>query len=90
MSRKIDNQSAQGTSKSTVGPIPWMVCDLATRSDLILTAKFKAPESIKSMEYSRKSDVWSFGVLCWEVLAEEEPHKGLDLLETGIAIRYVR
>jgi predicted Ser/Thr protein kinase len=70
MSRKIDNQDAQGKSKSSVGPIPWM-----------------APESIKSMEYSVKSDAWSFGMLCWEVLAEEEPHKNSDALEIGLAIR---
>lgn len=26
-----------------------------------------APESIIDRKYSIKSDVWSFGVLCWEV-----------------------
>jgi hypothetical protein len=40
------------------------------------------------MEYSVKSDAWSFGMLCWEVLAEEEPHKNSDALEIGLAIRY--
>jgi serine/threonine protein kinase len=27
------------------------------------------PETLKSYEYSKKSDVWSFGVFLWETLS---------------------
>ncbi len=31
--------------------------------------------------------MWSFGVLCWEVLSGEEPHLNSDPLTIGVAIR---
>ncbi len=34
------------------------------------------PEVIKSANYSKASDVWSFGVLLWELLTGEIPYKG--------------
>lgn len=35
------------------------------------------PEVIKSSTYSKFSDVWSFGVLLWELLTGEVPYKGI-------------
>jgi predicted Ser/Thr protein kinase len=70
MSRKLQEATAHGTTKATVGPIRWM-----------------APESLRSAKYSTKSDVWSFGILCWEVLSGEEPHTKSDPLTVGVAIR---
>jgi mitogen-activated protein kinase kinase kinase 9 len=34
------------------------------------------PEVIKSSTYSKASDVFSFGVLLWELLTGEIPYKG--------------
>lgn len=37
-----------------------------------------SPESLSSKKYSEKSDVWSFGVLCWEVINRSQPYPNLD------------
>ena len=46
------------------------------------------PEVIKYASYSRASDVWSFGVLLWELLTGEIPYKGIDPLAIayGVAV----
>jgi serine/threonine protein kinase len=41
--------------------------------------KWMAPESIFDARYSSASDVWSFGVMAWEVFSfGEEPYKDVD------------
>jgi tRNA A-37 threonylcarbamoyl transferase component Bud32 len=49
--------------------------------------RWMAPEAIRSKEYSTKSDVWSLGVLVYEILTESEPHASLDPIEVGRQIR---
>jgi predicted Ser/Thr protein kinase len=36
--------------------------------------RWMAPESITRREYSQKSDVWSFGIVLYEIVARREPH----------------
>jgi serine/threonine protein kinase len=46
-----------------------------------------APESIAKKIYSKKSDVWMFGVLIYEIVARCEPHGDKDPLRTSVEIR---
>jgi serine/threonine protein kinase len=39
--------------------------------------KWMAPESFMKREYSTKSDVWSFGVVVWEIATRQDPWPGL-------------
>nr|4UYA_A Chain A, MITOGEN-ACTIVATED PROTEIN KINASE KINASE KINASE MLK4 [Homo sapiens] len=43
-----------------------------------------APEVIKSSLFSKGSDIWSYGVLLWELLTGEVPYRGID----GLAVAY--
>jgi len=46
-----------------------------------------APESLETMTYSKKSDVWTFGIVVYEIVARREPHADRDVLEAALAIR---
>ncbi|XP_069750079.1 mitogen-activated protein kinase kinase kinase 11 [Narcine bancroftii] len=48
------------------------------------TYAWMAPEVIKTSTFSKGSDVWSYGVLLWELLTGEIPYKGID----GLAVAY--
>jgi len=49
--------------------------------------KWMAPESLNSGSYSEKSDVWSFGVLMWEVLSRgETPYPTIDPVQASIKV----
>ncbi|CAJ0939169.1 unnamed protein product, partial [Mesorhabditis belari] len=48
-----------------------------------MPVKWLAPETIETLTFSLKSDVWAFGVLVWEVFANaEEPYNGLTNADT--------
>jgi serine/threonine protein kinase len=49
--------------------------------------RWMAPESIRDQIYSKKSDVWMFGVLIYEIVAQREPHVGVDPKNVLILIR---
>lgn len=70
MSRIIQEESSQGKTKTSFGPLRWM-----------------APESLKDKSYSTKSDVWSYGILLYELVAGDEPHVTEDQLNIAVRIR---
>jgi len=46
-----------------------------------------APESLKNQVYSKKSDVWMFGILVYEIVSRQEPHINIDPKNVAILIR---
>jgi serine/threonine protein kinase len=49
--------------------------------------RWMAPESIRDGIYSKKTDVWMFGVLVYEIVTREEPHVDVDETQVGVLIR---
>jgi len=49
--------------------------------------RWMAPESLAERVYSTKTDVWTFGIVIWEIVAKQEPHLDQDPLNVGKLIR---
>ena len=45
-----------------------------------------APEVIRNEPYSEKADVWSFGVVVWELLTRRVPFEGMEPLAVAYHI----
>lgn len=62
------------------------ICDFGTVADKATwmtnnrgSAAWMAPEVFESSKYSEKCDVFSFGIILWEVLSREMPFKDIEL-----------
>ncbi|XP_006895459.1 PREDICTED: mitogen-activated protein kinase kinase kinase MLK4-like [Elephantulus edwardii] len=55
-----------------------------TKMSAVGTYAWMAPEVIKSSLFSKGSDIWSYGVVLWELLTGEAPYRGID----GLAVAY--
>jgi serine/threonine protein kinase len=49
--------------------------------------RWMSPESIADQVYSKKSDVWMFGIVMYEIVAQREPHVDKDPNQVAILIR---
>jgi serine/threonine protein kinase len=49
--------------------------------------RWMSPESIGKQVYSKKSDVWMFGIVVYEIVAQREPHTNIDPKQALILIR---
>jgi len=49
--------------------------------------RWMAPESISRGVYSKYSDVWTFGIVVWEIVAQCEPHININPIDVGVLIR---
>lgn len=46
----------------------------ATTKDHLGAVKWISPETLLKRQYSEKSDVWSYGVVCHEIIFQQEPY----------------
>ncbi|VDM99542.1 unnamed protein product [Thelazia callipaeda] len=54
---------------------------------LIVPIKWLAPETMQNRIYSIKSDVWSYGIMVWEIYSEGcEPYPSLSNVQTRAKI----
>ncbi|XP_037815270.1 mitogen-activated protein kinase kinase kinase 7-like isoform X2 [Lucilia sericata] len=61
------------------------ICDFGTVTDLVTimtnnsgSAAWMAPEVFEGSKYTEKCDVFSWGIVLWEVIAREKPFKNFD------------
>ena len=47
------------------------------------TAQWEAPEVISNQMYTEKCDVYSYGILLWEILTGEVPFRGLTQMQVA-------
>ena len=59
---------------------------LVQRGVLLGTAAYASPEQAKGREADRRSDVWAFGAVVYEMLSGERAFKGADVPETIAAV----
>jgi len=50
--------------------------------------KWMAPESIVSKSYSFATDVWSYGVVIWELVSRSEPYPDHDAVGVAMGVCY--
>ncbi|KAG6618847.1 TKL protein kinase [Phytophthora cinnamomi] len=65
------------------------VLEIGCSSDLTAetgTYRWMAPEVIRHEPYSNKADVYSFGVVLWELLARDQPFRGLTPIQAAFAV----
>ncbi|KAJ0403856.1 hypothetical protein P43SY_004829 [Pythium insidiosum] len=65
------------------------VLDISGSHDLTAetgTYRWMAPEVIRHEPYSTKADVYSFGVVLWEMIAKDQPFRGLTPIQAAFAV----
>lgn len=49
-----------------------------------MAGKWMAPEVLASDKYAEKADVFSFAIVCWEVLSRSCPYEGMSQIQVNI------
>jgi serine/threonine protein kinase len=50
------------------------------------TVQWMAPEVLANMSYDEKADVFSFGIILWELLTRECPYDGMTAIQCALAV----
>lgn len=50
------------------------------------TVQWMAPEVLANMSYDEKADVFSYGIILWELLSRECPYEGMTAIQCALAV----
>jgi serine/threonine protein kinase len=50
------------------------------------TVQWMAPEVLANKSYNEKADVFSYGIICWELLTRECPYEGMTAIQCALAV----
>ena len=63
--------------RTKVADFGWTRTMAATMTGKIGTYQWMAPEVISGHNYTEKADVFSFGIILWEIAAREPPYRSI-------------
>ncbi len=50
------------------------------------TVQWMAPEVLANQSYNEKADVFSYGIICWELLTRQCPYDGMTAIQCALAV----
>jgi serine/threonine protein kinase len=50
------------------------------------TVQWMAPEVLANQSYNEKADVFSYGIICWELLTRQCPYEGMSAIQCAMAV----
>jgi serine/threonine-protein kinase len=88
LAKAIEPASAQGASAGqALSQSPTITSPAMTQAGVILgTAAYMSPEQAKGRPVDKRSDIWAFGVVLYEMLTGQRLFKGEDVSETLAAV----
>jgi mitogen-activated protein kinase kinase kinase 9 len=72
--------------RTKVADFGWTRTMASTMTGKIGTYQWMAPEVISGHNYTEKADVFSFGIILWEIAAREPPYRNISGLQVSIEV----